>query len=104
MVSHNQQTITGTLTLVPNPCTTRPCLPGMAFAVVVGHTPYFLAKNGKLCMNDYAWGPSAPRPGAQVTATGAVEEKHDINDCLFRTIEVASLRSTSKAPYIRSVF
>jgi hypothetical protein len=92
MAIEKQQTLVGTLTLVPNPCTTRPCLPGMAFAVVVGHTPYFLTKDGRLCMSNYAWAPTAPALGDQVTATGVVAENLDVNDCQFRVIEFTSLR------------
>jgi hypothetical protein len=92
MANGKRQTLVGTLTLVPNPCTTRPCVPGMAFAVIVGDTPYFLTKDGRLCMSNYAWAPTAPTLGAQVTATGVVAENSDVNDCLFRVIEFTSLR------------
>jgi hypothetical protein len=91
------QAITGVFTLVPNPCTTRPCLPGMAWAVVVGDTPYFLAKDGKLCRQNDAWDGSAPAPGALVTATGTVKEEYDINHCLFRTLEPTSLQTQEQA-------
>jgi len=93
MTDRDPKAITGVLTLVPNPSTTRPCLPGMAFAIVVGTIPYFLCRNGKLLMSDSTWGHSAPALGTRVTAVGEVEEKRDVNACLFRTIEISSLRA-----------
>lgn len=90
MATHGTHTLTGVLSLVPNPCTTRPCLPGLALAVVVGPTPYFLTRNGKLCRDDDALGRRAP-VGAKVRVSGAVETSRDVNDCLFHTIEFVSL-------------
>jgi hypothetical protein len=98
MATQRAQTLTGVLTLVPNPCTTRPCLPGMALAIVVGPTPYFLTRNGTLCRDVHAWGRHAPTPGTEVTVSGEVETRTDVNDCVFRTIELVSLSATSHGP------
>ena len=91
MPSTSSTTIRGTLELVPNPCTTRPCIPGLALAVVVDGVPYFLTENEALCMQGRNWSRELPDPGEPVAVTGEVEAQLDVNDCRFLTIEVAGI-------------
>lgn len=93
MPSAAPTTIHGTLELVPNPCTTRPCLPGLAFAVVADGVPYFLTKGGALCMQDRAWDDELPAPGTPISVKGTVEERWDMNNCRYITIEFSAARS-----------
>lgn len=92
MPSASSTTLRGTLELVPNPCTTRPCIPGLALAVVVDGVPYFLTENEALCMHDRDWGRELPAPGKPVAVTGELQTRLDVNDCRFLTIEVAGVR------------
>ncbi len=91
MSGSGEQTIEGTLTLLPNPCTTKPCLPGLAFAVMADDgAPYFLAKNDGFYMHGV---PDMPEPGDKVVATGSVQEKRDVTGKAFKAIELTALRS-----------
>ena len=81
--------ITGKLELVPNPCTTKPCLPGLAFAVVVDdRVPYFLTNDGRFQMQNAV---NLPSPGEIVVAVGRVDDQKDVNDNAFKTLEFTSL-------------
>ena len=81
--------ITGKLELVPNPCTTKPCLPGLAFAVVVDdRVPYFLTSDGRFQMQNAV---NLPSPGEIVVAVGRVDDQKDVNDNAFKTLEFTSL-------------
>jgi hypothetical protein len=80
---------TGKLELVPNPCTTRPCLPGLAFAVVVDdRVPYFLTRDGRLQMQNAV---DLPSPGERVVAVGCVRDQKDVNGNAFKILEFTSL-------------
>jgi hypothetical protein len=80
---------TGKLELVPNPCTTRPCLPGLAFAVIVDdRVPYFLTRDGRFLMQNAI---DLPSPGERVVAVGHVSNQRDVNNNAFKTIEFTSL-------------
>ena len=80
---------TGKLDLVPNPCTTKPCLPGLAFAVVVDdRVPYFLTREGRLQMQNAV---GLPSPGERVVAVGHVRDQKDVNGNAFKSLEFTSL-------------
>lgn len=94
MTAHSDKTLTGTLSLEPNPCTTKPCLPGIAFALVTDDgVRYFLTRRGGFIMPSSAESNSLPAPGDKVVAGGSVQEEHDIAGNIFRTLEVTTLRS-----------
>ena len=86
----DQRTIKGTLVLLPNPCTSKPCLPGMAFAVNADGVPYFLVKNDRFYMHGSSETNNLPNPGETVVASGVVREKHDVAGNPFTTIETSS--------------
>jgi len=88
--------ITGTLALLPNPCTTKPCLPGMALAVIANDgVQYFLTKDGGFYMQDSGESKQMPAPGDRVVARGDVQEKLDITGHKFTTIEVTTLQQVN---------
>ena len=79
----------GKLELVPNPCTTKPCLPGLAFAVIVDdRVPYFLTRDGRFLMQNAV---DLPLPGERVVAVGHVCDRKDVNNNAFKTVEYTSL-------------
>ncbi len=83
--------ITGKLELLPNPCTTKPCLPALAFAVVdEDRVAHFLSRDGRFVLH----AADLPSPGEQVVAVGEVHEQQDVNGKTFKTIELASLTTT----------
>ncbi len=84
-------TLTGRYVLVPNPCTTDPCLPGLAYAVNSGGREYFLTTQGRWSDRARTWGDFRPSENAMVTVTGRVEQRTDIHGEAFLTIEVESL-------------
>jgi hypothetical protein len=85
-------TTTGRYTYSGNPCTTDPCLPGMAYAVLVDEKPYYLTANGHFFIENRSWADYTPEPGDLVTVTGYLENKKDVFGKPFCTIEVISLR------------
>ena len=93
MVDQAPKTITGTLALLPNPCTTKPCLPGMAFAVIADDSvQYFLTRDGGFYILGSGESKNMPTPGDKVVASGDVQEKHDVAGNIFTTIEITALR------------
>jgi hypothetical protein len=92
MSEQTSKTIKGTLVLLPNPCTSKPCLPGMAFAVNADSVSYFLVRNDRFYMQGSSEMNKLPNPGETVVASGVVQEKHDVAGKPFTTIEASSLR------------
>lgn len=83
--------VTGTLVLVPNPCTTRPCLPGMALAVQgehggSGHALRYLTKGGAYVVDPADLG-RAIRVGASVRVAGIPHEAQDTDGEVVVSIE-----------------
>lgn len=87
----NRKTISGRYVLAPNPCTTEPCLPGMAYAVESGGRDFFLTVGGRWSAEARRWSGWTPEPGDAVKVTGRVEERTDIRGGAFLTIEVETL-------------
>lgn len=83
--------VIGQYSYIPNPCTTDPCLPGMAFAVLVDGTYYYLTVNGVVISEDRAWDSYTPVMGDRIEVTGRLNEEKDISGQPFYTIEVVSL-------------
>ena len=84
-------TITGKYVLLPNPCMTEPCLPGMAYALQASGREYFLTAAGRWSDRTVAWNGWTPDVGDTVTATGRVARRTDVRGNAFLTIEVESL-------------
>ena len=85
------RTVTGKYVLLPNPCTTRPCLPGMAYAIESGGQQLFLTRAGRWSASALTWGDFAPDVGDTVTVVGQVSQRTDVRGQPFFTIEVESL-------------
>ena len=83
--------ITGSLILAPNPCTTEPCLPGMALAIHSDGRLLFLTSSGAFRTTTTAWAEAEIEPGAVVTVRGVVRERRDVAGRPYLTIEVSSL-------------
>jgi len=86
------ESITGHYALAPNPCTTKPCLPGMAYAVNVNGSDYFLTVGGRWFSQNRSWDGYMAELGDTVIVTGEVSERKDIRQEAFLTIEVSSFR------------
>lgn len=85
------QTITGTYVFVPNPCTTEPCLPGMAYAVRSATQCVFLTAGGRWLDTALEWQGWTPQVGAAVTVAGKVTQRTDVRGQPFLTMEVETL-------------
>lgn len=85
------ETLTGRYSFVPSPCTTTPCLPGMAYAIRSGESDYYLTVNGRWFSENRSWNGYTPDVGDNVTATGEVGRQKDVRDQMFLTLEVATL-------------
>lgn len=83
--------VEGALVLTPNPCTTQPCLPGMALAVDTGDGPCFLTRKGTWLMDPSTLGPAAVAIGDMVRVTGSVNQAVDVRGEAFRMVEVDSV-------------
>lgn len=84
-------TVTGIYSCVSNPCTTKPCLPGMVFAVQADRT-YYLAMQGHLIFENLSWEGYAPEPGAIVSVAGYLSKHEDIHGDKFFKIEIIYLK------------
>lgn len=84
-------TITGRYAFVPNPCTTEPCLPGMAYAMESGGKCFFLTVGGRWSDQARAWQGWIPAVGDAISVTGTVRQQLDIRGNPFFTLEVESL-------------
>ena len=87
-----RQTITGPFAFVPNPCTTAPCLPGMACAVEAGGRCYFLTVDGQWSDRAPVVNEWTPAIGQVISVVGRVTLRTDIRGDPFLAIEVETMR------------
>ena len=87
-------TIVGKYSLVGNPCTTDPCLPGIVSAVIANDKCYYLTVNGRWFWSGdtLSWEGYTPSEGDYVIVEGYLSEKIDIFNKSFYEIEVISLK------------
>ena len=86
------RTVQGRCVFVPNPCTTQPCLPGMAHALLADDGElWFITRGGQ-------WSDQPPRVGARtlhvgerLVLTGEASERSDAFGRPYRLIEAASV-------------
>lgn len=90
--SSSLKTITGRYSYIGNPCITDPCLPGMAYAVLVNDKYYYITVNGYWFSKNRSWDEYTPKPNDLVTITGYLQEDKDVFGKPFYTIEVVSLK------------
>jgi hypothetical protein len=79
--------VRGTVQVLPNPCTTRPCLPGMALALEATTGTWYLVRN-RAFVDDLGVLGGSKEVGQQVTVTGRTAQRHDVDGEVFRTIEL----------------
>ncbi|MGK7914653.1 MAG: hypothetical protein AB4038_03785 [Prochloraceae cyanobacterium] len=84
-------TVTGEYTFVPNPCTTKPCLPGFIFALQVNETYYYLMVEGQWLWETQSWDGFVPQVGQTVKVSGEISEQIDTAGQVFYNLEVISL-------------
>lgn len=84
-------TLTGRYAFMPNPCTTEPCLPGMAYALESDGQCFFLMLDGRWLDQAHAWKGWIPVLGDAVSVTGNVRQQIDIRGNPFFIIEVESM-------------
>ena len=89
--SENLTTITGRYSYIGNPCTTKPCLPGMAYALEANDQYYYLTIDDYCFSENRSWDGYAPELNDLVKVSGYLGKKKDVFGKTFCTIEVASL-------------
>jgi hypothetical protein len=83
----------GRYVLRPSPCTTEPCLPGVAYALETADGCYYLTVGGRWSGDRRSWDAYVPAEGEEVAVSGRVGERRDVRGDVFRCVEVDALRS-----------
>jgi hypothetical protein len=83
--------IKGIYTLVPNPCLTQPCLPGMAGAVKTGEGIYFLLKDGHFTDDGFFWEDVSPQHGDTLIINGIPDTMTDVKGEEFKVMKMISI-------------
>lgn len=89
--SSNAETniISGAYTMIPNPATTVPSLPGMVAAVTANDVDYILTVNGKWFWEEFLWEGWTPERDDRISVTGVISEHTDLLSRTYFEIEVA---------------
>ena len=90
-------TISGEFCYTENPCTTRPCLPGMVYAVRVQSTYYYLSVQGHFVSENLSWKGYTPQIGDMVTAAGYLSCYEDLLGKSYLKIELTALQKEGAA-------
>jgi len=85
-------TLTGEYLPVGNPCTTRPCLPGIVYAVLVDDECYYITVEGSWIWENRPWDGYKPKEGDFVKVRGYIGKRLDVNRKPFYEIDVVSLK------------
>jgi hypothetical protein len=83
-------TVRGRIGLLPNPCTTQPCLPGLALAIEGPAGRHFLTRGRAWVTDPGALAPDLA-PGDEVVVTGVEARRTDVHGQPFRTLDVESV-------------
>lgn len=83
--------IKGIYNLEPNPCLTRPCLPGMTGAVKTENAIYFILKDGHFTGDGFFWEDVSPQHGDTLIINGIPDTMTDINGEEFKVIKMISV-------------
>ncbi len=78
----------GTLVLVPNPCTTEPCLPGMALALDADGELLVLTQRGGWLPAGVSLPGRAPALGQRLRVRGELRQGRDIHGDPFLQLEL----------------
>ena len=85
--------ITGKLMLVPNPCVTEPCLPGMVAAIATDSLNYIITVNnswfgnGEIIINN-----DTLRENNSLEALGIILKKEDLFSQIYYEIEIINYK------------
>ena len=85
-------TLSGTLTLAANPCTTRPCLPGVALALDSAAGRYFLRRRRRWLRDPSELEEGPAMPGDRIVVTGHAGAGADVDGMPFLTLDVLAVR------------
>lgn len=91
MSDEGVEAVTGLLVLAPNPCTTTPCLPGMALAIQSEGRLIFLTSSGVFRTTTTAWAEADIEPGSVVSVRGVAQARSDVAGRPYLAIEVSWL-------------
>ena len=83
--------ITGVLTLEPNPCLTKPCLPGMVLALKSEKAVYFLKNDGNFIEENFKWRGVPLKQDDVLVIKGKKSDLTDIFDKPFTVLEIDSV-------------
>jgi len=89
-MNHPIKEISGTFTLEPNPCLTKPCLPGVIPAIRTEKIIYFLVVEGHYANDPFTWQGRQLKIGETIRLKGKVSTKTDINKEKFYTLDLES--------------
>lgn len=85
-------TVQGLLVLLPNPCTTQPCLPGLALAVRGdardGQRGLWYLQRGGGFVTDPAEIPGRPQLGIPLRISGTLRPGRDVHGEVYQTLQV----------------
>lgn len=84
-------TITGICSLEPNPCLSKPCLPGMVLGVKTKETIYFIRQDGHFVDENFQWKGIPLMSGDELEIKGKTGIMTDIFEERFFVIEINSL-------------
>ena len=90
-MSETDTSIQGRYVRVPNPCTTRPCLPGLAYAVECEGRTDILTIAGRWSPDSRSWLGWTPSLGERIRVLGRIAHHVDIRGEPFWTIEPRSV-------------
>ncbi len=86
------KTIRGRYACIGSPCTTDPCLPGTAYAVLSEGEYYYVTLGGRWFSENQTWDDYTPQAGDTVVIAGYPQDRRDVSGKLFHTIEAISLK------------
>lgn len=87
-MKHPVKEISGIYVLEPNPCLTKPCLPGVIPAIRTEKKIYFLVIEGHYADEPFIWQGKQPKVGEAIRLKGRICTKTDINNEEFYIIEL----------------
>jgi len=87
--------ITGVYTMIPNPATTDPVVPGMVVAVTASNIDYILTINGGWFWDhsEFSWEGWTPELNEQISVTGVVSEHQDLQQNTYFEIEISNVQA-----------
>jgi len=85
------ETVIGIYKIIPNPCTTDPCLPCVVSSIYANNKYYVITVNGYWFCGDFSWNGFTHSDGDSLKIEGFISEHTDINGKPYYEIEVVDL-------------